>query len=62
MDNIKIIKTGINVSKILRQLNLYPEDWGAQKTVDGAKSMLDQGFPEVDAGVLQIVMGGIDTE
>ena len=62
MDNIKIIKTGINVSKILRQLNQYPQDWGAQKTVDGAQSMLDQGFPEVEAGVLQIVMGGIDTE
>lgn len=59
MDNIKIIKTGINVSKILRQLEKYPEDWGAQRKVDGALSMLDRGFPEVDAGVLQLVMGGV---
>jgi hypothetical protein len=62
LDNIRIIKTGINVSKILRQLNQYPEDWGVQKKIDGAQSMLDQGFPEVEAGVLQIVMGGIDKE
>jgi len=29
MKNIKIIKTGINVSKILKQLEQHPEDWGA---------------------------------
>ena len=62
MDNIRVIKTGINVSKILKQLEQYPQDWGVQKTVDGAQSMLDRGFPEVQAGVLQIVMGGVDHE
>ena len=31
MKNIKIIKTGINVSKIRKQLEKYPEDWGSQK-------------------------------
>ena len=62
MDNIKIIKTGINVSKILKQLKQYPEDWGVQRQIDGAQSMLDRGFPEVDAGVLQIVMGGVESE
>ena len=31
MKNIKIIKTGINVSKIKKQLEKYPEDWGSQK-------------------------------
>ena len=62
MDNIRIIKTGINVSKILKQLQDHPEDWGVQRTIDGAQSMLDRGFPEVDAGVLQIVMGGVDSE
>ena len=59
MSNIRIIKTGINVSKILNQLKQYPEDWGAVKKIDGAQSMLDQGFPEVSAGVLQLVMGGV---
>lgn len=59
MNNIRIIKTGINVSKIIKQLEQYPQDWGIQKTVDGALSMLDRGFPEVQAGVLQLVMGGV---
>lgn len=60
MDNIRIIKTGLNVSKILRQLQQHPEDWGIQTRVDGVKSMLTYGFPEVQAGVLQLVMGGIE--
>ena len=59
MDNIRIIKTGINVSKILDQLKKHPEDWGNQKSIDGAVSLLDQGFPEITAGVLQLIMGGI---
>ena len=61
MNNIKIIKTGINVSKILKQLEQYPEDWGAQRNIDGALSMLDRGFPELDVGVLQLVMGGVNS-
>lgn len=60
MDNIKIIKTGINVNKILAQLKAHPEDWGAQSSIDGAQSMLDRGFPEVEAGVLQLVVGGVN--
>ena len=59
MENIKIIKRGINVSKILKQLEDNPEDWGVQTRADGAKSMLSYGFPEVKAGVLQLVMGGV---
>jgi len=62
LDNIKVIKTGINVSKIVRQLELHPEDWGMQRKIDGAESMLDRGFPEVQAGVLQLVMGGVEHE
>ena len=31
MKNIKILKTGIDVSKIRKQLEKYPEDWGSQK-------------------------------
>lgn len=57
MDNIKIIKTGINVSKILKQLEQYPEDWGNQKKVEGVQSLLDRGYLDVPAGVLQLVMG-----
>jgi mannose-6-phosphate isomerase-like protein (cupin superfamily) len=61
MQNIKIIKTGINVKKMLSQLEKNPQDWGAQKQANGAMSMLDRGFPEVQAGVLQLVMGAVAT-
>ena len=61
MNNIRVIKTGINVSKIMKQLEQYPEDWGGQRNIDGALSMLDRGFPELDVGVLQLVMGGVNS-
>jgi hypothetical protein len=58
--NIRVIKTGINVSKILKQLQQYPEDWGAQKNIEGVHDLVDElGFPAVSAGVLQLVMGGV---
>lgn len=60
MANIRIIKTGINVSKILAQLKQHPEDWGAQKDIEGVHDLVDElGFPAVQAGVLQLVMGGV---
>ena len=58
MNNIRIIKTGINVSKIVRQLEKYPEDWGGQKGLDGAEQ-IDPDFHKIYAGVLQLVMGAI---
>jgi mannose-6-phosphate isomerase-like protein (cupin superfamily) len=58
--NIRVIKQGINVSKILNQLEQYPEDWGTQRNVAGTKSLLDRGFPQVDAGVLQLKMGAVE--
>lgn len=62
MDNIRIIKTGINISKILNQLKQHPEDWGAARKIEGAKSCIDEyGFPDVEAGVLQLVMGGVSS-
>jgi mannose-6-phosphate isomerase-like protein (cupin superfamily) len=57
--NIRVIKRGINVSKILKQLEQYPEDWGAQRNFAGTKSLLDRGFPQVDAGVLQLKIGAV---
>lgn len=62
MANIRIIKTGINVSKILEQLKQYPEDWEGQKKMEKADSLLNYGFPEVDAGVLQLIMGVITSK
>jgi mannose-6-phosphate isomerase-like protein (cupin superfamily) len=61
--NIRVIKKGINVSKILKQLHQYPEDWGAQKNMEGAGDLVnDQGFPAVQAGVLQLVVGVVATK
>jgi mannose-6-phosphate isomerase-like protein (cupin superfamily) len=57
--NIKIIKTGLDVSKILEDLNANPEDWGNQRQVENAQSLLDRGYKDVNAGVLQLVMGGV---
>ena len=59
MDNIRVIKTGINVSKILNQLKQYPEDWEHQKGLDGVQSLVDRGFDDLPAGVLQLVIGGV---
>lgn len=61
MKDIKIIKTGINVSKILKQLQEYPEDWGSQRNIEGTDSLLNYGYPELSAGVLQLVMGGVES-
>lgn len=60
MANIRIIKTGINVSKILKQLEQYSEDWGGQRKIEDAESLLDRGYKDVQAGVLQLVMGGVE--
>ena len=61
MDNIKIIKTGINVSKILNQIKQNPSDWGSQKTAEGTRSLLEKGYPDLDVGVLQLVMGSVES-
>jgi hypothetical protein len=58
--NIRVIKTGINVSKILKQLEQYPEDWGGQRKIEDTESLLDRGYKDVQAGVLQLVMGGVE--
>jgi hypothetical protein len=59
LDNIRVIKTGINVSKILNQLKQYPEDWEEQKNMKNADSLLNYGFDYLPAGVLQLVIGAV---
>ena len=55
---IKVLETGIDVSGVLAQLKQYPEDWGAQKKIEGVHDLVDEwGFPKLQAGVLQLVMG-----
>ena len=37
MKNISVLKTGIDVSKIVEQLNKNPSDWGSQKGIDNTE-------------------------
>lgn len=63
MANIRVLETGIDVSKVLAQLKQHPEDWGAARKMEGTKNVINEyGFPEVEAGVLQLVMGAVETE
>ena len=63
MKNIRVLDTGIDVSKVLEQLKQYPEDWGALRHTEGLHNVVDDfGFPEVSAGVLQLVMGAVENE
>ena len=59
MDNIRIIRTGINVSKIKAQLEKYSDDWGGQKNMPGTQQ-LDKDQYIIKAGVLQLVMGAVN--
>lgn len=61
MKNIKILETGIDVSAVLKQLQKYPQDWGAQKNIEHTGDLVtDMGFPKLTAGVLQLVMGAVE--
>jgi hypothetical protein len=61
MKNIRIIETGIDVSKILEQLEQYSEDWGSQKNIKDTEQ-LDSNKYTVTVDVLQLIMGGITKE
>lgn len=60
MNNIKVIKTGIDISKIVAQLKQYPEDWASQRKIEGAESLLDRGYDDIPVGVLQLIVGGVN--
>ena len=61
MKNIRIIETGVNVSKILEQLEQYSEDWGCQKNIKDSEQ-LDSNKYTVTVDVLQLIIGGITKE
>lgn len=60
-NKIKIIETGIDVSKVLEQLQKYPEDWGSQKKIEKAEQ-LDPTKYLITADVLQLIVGGISSK
>ena len=59
MKNIRIIKTGINVSKIKKQLEEHASDCNYQKGLEHA-TVLDPDVYISQSGVLQLVIGTID--
>jgi hypothetical protein len=59
MKNIRIIKTGINVSKIKKQLDEHAYDWNYQKELQHA-TVLDPEKYLSQSGVLQLIIGTID--
>jgi len=62
MKNIRIIKTNIDVSLILKQLNQYPEDWGSQKNLKDSEQLDPTKYNKVTVDVLQLIIGGISKE
>jgi len=61
MKNIRIIQTGVDISRILNQLHQYTEDWGSQKNIENTEQQ-DPSKYTTTADVLQLVMGGITKE
>ena len=60
--SIKILKTGINVSKVVEQLKKYPQDWDHQKHLKDSQSLVDRGFADLPVSALQLIMGGVKTK
>ena len=60
MNNIKILKTGIDVSKVKKQLDQYPDDWFIQR--QGANTLLLRGYADIEVGNLQLIMGSVEKE
>jgi len=48
LDNIRVIQTGLDVSKIKNELELFPQDWGIQTDMAHAE-MLDPTINLVSA-------------
>ena len=60
---IKVIKTGIDVSKVTEQLRKNPADWGNQKDFDGVHSLVeDFDFDDLPVSNLQLTIGAVKTK
>ena len=57
MTNIRIIKKGIDVSKVIEQLEQYSDDWYIQRK--GTDTLLERGYADIEVGNLQLIMGAI---
>ena len=57
MKNIKILRKGIIVKKVLKQLEQYSDDWFIQRK--GADTLLERGYADIEVGNLQLIMGAV---
>lgn len=58
MDNIRIIQTHIDVSKVIEQLQKHSEDWGSQKSLSKTEQV-DSAKYKTTVDVLQLIMGAV---
>ena len=57
MKNIRILKTGIDVTKVKEQLEQYSDDWYIQRK--GTDTLLEKGYADIDVGNLQLIIGAV---
>ena len=57
MNNIKILKKGINVSNVIKQLEEYSGDWYIQRK--GTDTLLERGYADIEVGNLQLIIGAV---
>ena len=57
MNNINIIKKGIDVSKVKEQLEKYSDDWYIQRK--GTDTLLERGYADIEVGNLQLIIRAI---
>ena len=57
MDCIELVKRGINVRKVIEQLEQYPDAWFIQR--EGTDTLLERGYADIEVGNLQLIMGAV---
>ena len=57
MKNIRILKTGIDVTKVKEQLDQNSDDWYIQRK--GTDTLLEKGYADIDVGNLQLIIGAV---
>ena len=62
IQSIKILKTRINVKKVIEQLKKYPLDWDHQKHLKDTQSLVDRGYDDLPVSALQRIMGSVNNE
>jgi hypothetical protein len=56
---IRVLKTRINVTKVIEQLKKYPQDWDHQKHLENSHSLIDRGFANLPTSALQLIIGAV---